>query len=198
MIRTPQALVPYAFALAFLAAGALWHLAGETNPARVRVTGAASVGGSFALLDQNGETRTDADFRGRWMLIYFGYTHCPDVCPTTLSLMSEVLNRLGKRAERLAPIFITVDPERDTPEVMKAYLASFDPRFIGLTGPPSHIASAAAAYRVYVGRHLLPGGGYSMDHSSVIYLMNPVGKFAADYDESQGPDAIAADIEKRL
>jgi len=136
--------------------------------------------------------------RGRWMLIYFGYTHCPDVCPTTLSLMSEVLNRLGKRASRVAPIFITIDPARDTPEVLKAYLASFDPRFVGLTGPPSHIASVTANYRVYVSRHALPGGGYAMDHSSVIYLMSPAGKFAADYDQSQGPDAIAQDLEKRL
>jgi cytochrome oxidase Cu insertion factor (SCO1/SenC/PrrC family) len=198
MIRTPQALVPYVFALAFLAAGALWHASESLGPGRVRVTGVADVGGSFALLDQNGQTRTDADFRGRWMLIYFGYTHCPDVCPTTLSLMSEVLSRLGKRASRVAPIFITVDPARDTPDVLKAYLASFDPRFVGLTGPASHIASAAANYRVYVSRHALPGGGYAMDHSSVIYLMSPAGKFAADYDQSQGPDAIAQDLEKRL
>jgi protein SCO1/2 len=199
MLRTPQALIPYLVALACLSAGGLWRAAEEAQSVgRVITTGTPDVGGPFALLDQNGQTRTDGDFRGRWMLVYFGYTNCPDVCPTTLALLAEVLKQLGGRANRIAPIFITLDPARDTPKVLKQYLASFDPRFIGLTGPNSHIASVAAAYRVYRVRRPLPGGGYAIDHSNVICLMGPDGKFRADYDNSQAPDAIAADLKKRL
>jgi protein SCO1/2 len=199
MLRTPEALVPYIFALACFAAGGMWHMADAANTAgRVVTHGSPDVGGRFALLDQNGATRTDEDFRGRWMWVYFGYTHCPDVCPTTLALMAEVLKRLGPRANRIAPIFITLDPERDPPQVLKAYLASFDPRFIGLTGPRSHIASVTSEYHVYSVKRQLPGGGYAIDHSSVLCLMDPRGKFAADYDNSQGPEEIAADLKKRL
>ena len=199
MLRTPEALVPYIFALACFAAGGLWHAADVAHtPGRVVTRGIPTVGGPFALLDQNGATKTDRDFRGRWMWIYFGYTHCPDVCPTTLAMMAEVLKRLGARANRIAPIFITLDPQQDTPQILKAYLASFDPRFIGLTGPASHIASVAADYHVYSVKRALPGGGYAIDHSNVICLMDPRGNFAADYDNSQEPDEIAADLKKRL
>jgi protein SCO1/2 len=201
MLRTPEALAPYLIALACMAAGGMWHAADQMRTNRVGAvvtTGTPQVGGPFALIDQNGETKTDADFRGRWMLVYFGYTHCPDVCPTTLALMGEVLKRLGGRANRVAPIFITLDPARDTPEVMKAYVASFGPQFVGLTGPDSHIVSVASEYHVYRVRRPLPGGGYAIDHSSVICLMGPDGKFAADYDNSQGPDEIAKEIAKRL
>lgn len=199
MLRTPEALIPYLLALACVSAGGLWSQM-ERAPAvnRVVTIGTPQVGGPFALLDQNGETKTDRDFRGRWMLVYFGYTHCPDVCPTTLSLLTEVLKRLGSRANRVAPIFITLDPKHDTPAVVKAYLDSFDPRFIGLTGPDSHIAAVTAEYKVYRVTRRLPGGGYAIDHSNVICLMAPDGTFAASYDNSQGPDEIAADIEKRL
>jgi protein SCO1 len=199
MLRTPQALIPYLLALACVSAGGLWHAADQARGVgRVIATGTPDVGGPFALLDQNGETRTDADFRGRWMLVYFGYTNCPDVCPTTLALMAEVLKRLGARANHVAPVFITLDPARDTPKVLKQYLASFDPRFIGLTGPNSHIAAVAAEYKVYHARRNLPGGGYAIDHSGVICLMGPDGRFRTDYDNSQGPDEIAADLRKRL
>ncbi|HEY4114026.1 MAG TPA: SCO family protein [Rhizomicrobium sp.] len=197
MLRTPEALVPYFLAAACILGGSLWH-ASERLEARVVTVGEPQVGGPFALLDGNGDTRTDRDFRGRWMMIYFGYTHCPDVCPTTLSLMSAVMDRLGGRASRVAPIFISVDPLRDTPAVMKQYLSSFGARFIGLTGPRSHVASVASEYRVYFRRRPLPGGDYAVDHSSVIYLMDPNGKFAADYNNSQSPDEIAADLKKRL
>jgi protein SCO1/2 len=198
MLRTPEALIPYILALVCISAGGLWHAADESRLGRVVTTGIPQVGGPFALLDQNGETKTDTDFRGRWMLVYFGYTHCPDVCPTTLSLMEEVLKRLGGNANRVVPIFITLDPARDTPAVMKQYVESFGPRFIGLTGPESHIASVAAEYRVYRVRRPLPDGGYAIDHSGVICLMGPDGRFAADYDNSQGPDEIAKDIATRL
>ena len=197
MLRTPEALIPYLLAAACVVSGGMWRAA-ERLEARVVTVGEPQVGGPFALLDQNGDTKTDRDFRGRWMMIYFGYTNCPDVCPTTLSLMSAVMDRLGGRAARIAPIFITVDPDHDTPAIMKQYLASFGPRFIGLTGPRSHIASVTSEYRVYFRKRPLPGGLYAVDHSSVIYLMDPNGKFAADYDNSQGPDDIAADLKKRL
>jgi len=199
MIRTPEALIPYMLAAACLAGGALWSAAGELASAnRVVTVGTPKVGGPFALIDQSGETRTDRDFRGRWMLIYFGYTNCPDVCPTSLALMSDVMTRLGGRGARMAPIFITIDPDRDTPNVLKQYLASFGPQFIGLTGPGSHIASVASEYRVYVARRASKEGGYAVDHSNVIYLVDPSGKFAANYDNSQSPDDIAADLKKRL
>jgi len=198
MLRTPQALVPYLLALACITAGGMGHAIDQLAPGRVLTIGTPDVGGPFALLDQNGETRTDAAFRGRWMMIYFGYTNCPDVCPTTLTMMSQVMDRLGARAGRVVPIFITVDPDHDTPQLMKQYLSSFGPRFVGLTGPKSHIASVSYKYRVYVRRVAQPGGGYALDHSSVIYLMDPNGKFAADYDNSQGPDEIAADLKKRI
>ncbi len=199
MIRTPEALIPYALAAACVVAGGMGYAAAELlSPSRVVTIGAPAIGGPFALLDQNGETRTDRDFRGRWMLIYFGYTNCPDVCPTSVALMSEVMERLGGRAARIVPIFITVDPDRDTPQVLKEYLLSFGPKFVGLTGPTSHIASVASEYRVYSARRTLKGGGYAVDHSNVIYLMDPAGKFAANYDNSQGPDAIADDLKKRL
>ena len=199
MIRTPEALIPYILAAGCAVSGGLWYTADKlTSPNRVVTVGTPQVGGPFALLDQNGQTRTGRDFRGRWMLIYFGYTNCPDVCPTSLALMSDVMSRLGGRGARVVPIFITVDPDRDSPQVLKQYLASFGPKFVGLTGPKSHIASAASEYRVYIARRPSKDGGYAVDHSNVIYLMDAAGKFAGNYDNSQGPDEIAADLRKRL
>ncbi|MBV9570894.1 MAG: SCO family protein [Alphaproteobacteria bacterium] len=199
MIRTPQALIPYALALACIAAGSLWHLAGQASPdRRVVSAGIAQVGGPFSLTDQNGAARTDADFRGRWMLIYFGYTNCPDVCPVTLALMSEALKQLGSAADRVVPVFITLDPRHDTPKVMKFYLASFDRRFVGLTGSSGAIAKVASEYRVYSVRRPLSGGAYAIDHSSVICLMGPDGKFVTAYDGAGAPETIAADMRRRL
>jgi protein SCO1/2 len=197
MFRTPEALTPYVLALACFAAGGLWHLADQAQT-RVATIGSAKVGGPFRLIDQNGQTKTDADFRGRWMWVYFGYTNCPDVCPTTLALMGEVLTRLGGSANRIVPIFVTLDPAHDTPKILKLYLGSFDRRFVGLTGPDREIAAVAKEYRVYRAMRPLPGGGYSIDHSNVICLMGPDGKFVAVYDNSQTPEAIAADLRKRF
>jgi len=164
----------------------------------VVTTGVAQVGGPFRLVDQNGRVRTDTQFRGRWMWVYFGYTNCPYVCPTTLSLMSEVLQELGGRANRIAPIFITLDPAHDTPSTLKLYLNAFDPRFIGLTGTEQQVASMAKEYHVWRVKRALKGGCYAIDHSSVICLMDPSGRFAAVYDTSQTPEQIAADMRKRL
>jgi protein SCO1/2 len=199
MIRTPEALIPYIVALAAFLAGLAWHLADSIpHLGQTIVSGKIEVGGPFHLIDQDGAPREDRDFRGRWMMIYFGYTHCPDVCPLTLSLMSDVMQRLGGKSSHIVPIFITVDPARDTPKIMKAYVASFGKNFVGLTGDAKSIALAEREYRVAAIRHPLPGGDYAMDHSSTIYLMDPSGKFVMDYDDSTKPDDIAADIAKRL
>src|SRR5437763_1636152 len=199
MLRTPEALIPWLLAAACVAGGGLWNMAERLEaPGAVTTHGTAEVGGPFRLVDQHGRTRTDAEFRGRWMLVYFGYTNCPDVCPTTLALMSDVLKQLGGRASRLAPLFITLDPAHDTPHLLKLYLDSFDPRFIGLTGTEAQTAAVAKEYRVYRVKRPLKDGGYSLDHSSVICLMGTDGKFAAAYDNSQMADQIAADLRKRL
>ncbi|HEX4113887.1 MAG TPA: SCO family protein, partial [Stellaceae bacterium] len=118
-------------------------------PRNAAVEAPLSIGGPFTLTDQNGVVRHDTDFRGKLMLVYFGYTYCPDVCPTTLTLMSDALKKLGPDAARIAPLFITVDPDRDTPAQMKLYIQSFDPRFVALTGSAAQVAAAAGDYRVY-------------------------------------------------
>jgi len=199
MIRTPLALIPYLIAALAVGAGLLWHagdLLSATNP--VASQGEALVGGPFRLIDQDGNERRAADFHGRFMLVYFGYSNCPDVCPTTLAVMADALDKLGPRAGRVVPIFVTVDPERDTPKVLKAYLKAFGPRFVGLTGAEKEVAAAGRAYRVYYKRAPLKDGGYAMDHSSHIYLMGPDGKFIADYDETLGPDGLADALRKQL
>jgi cytochrome oxidase Cu insertion factor (SCO1/SenC/PrrC family) len=148
------------------------------NPASV-TSGTALVGGPFTLTDQDGKPRSDTEFRGKLMLIYFGYTYCPDVCPTTLATMTDALEKLGDKAARVQPIFITIDPERDSPPVMKRYVANFSPRLVGLTGSPAQIAAVARAYRVYYAKADTGRGGndYLMDHSGFIYLMGPDGKY---------------------
>jgi len=179
-----------------MASGLLWHQADRM--ARLGgnvVTGTAEIGGPFTLTDQDGKTRTDADFRGRYMLVYFGYSFCPDVCPTTLAMMAKALDELGARKDRVTPIFITVDPERDTPQVLKAYLKSFGENFVGLTGD---IAGAAHAYHAFYAKQPLPGGNYAMNHSGVIYLMGPDGRFVTYYEDAVGPDGLAADLKQRL
>ncbi len=160
--------------------------------------GTATIGGPFTLTDQNGATRTDRDFRGQYLLIYFGYTYCPDVCPTTLAVMQQALDRLGPTASRVTPVFVTIDPARDTPQVLKPYLKSFGERFVGLTGSDAAIAAISHEYSVYAARQPLKGGGYAMNHSSTIYLMGPNGKFLTHYDEVIGPDVLAADLRKRI
>jgi cytochrome oxidase Cu insertion factor (SCO1/SenC/PrrC family) len=180
-------------------AGLLWHVGDRmAGIGQAVVTGTAEVGGPFKLLDQSGHERADGDFHGRYLLVYFGYTRCPDVCPTTLAVMADALARIGQRRQKIAPIFITIDPERDTPKALKAYLESFGPDFVGLTGNSDAVRKVASAYRVFYSKHPLSGGGYGMDHTSVIYLMGPDGKFVTYYDETLGPDALAADLKKRV
>jgi len=207
--------------LAVVAAGAFWRISdsrlqGETDALDAGDLSLQSetqtpeplpgdFGGSFALTDQFGMHRTDMDFRGKYMLIFFGYTYCPDVCPTTLAVEKEALDKLGARASRIVPIFITVDPKRDTPDKLKSYLSSFDanqpstrPNFVGLTGTDEEIAKAAKAYRVFYRAHLdgLMAGaaGYSIDHTGDVYLMGPDGKFVSYYSQGILSDEMAADL----
>jgi protein SCO1/2 len=163
-------------------------------------TNGSLLGGPFTLQDGNGTTVTDRDFRGKYMLVYFGYTFCPDVCPTTLSEVADALDRLGPKAERLQAVFITVDPKRDTPAVMKQYVAAFGPRLLGLTGTPEQIAQVAKEYRVYYAEHRTGPGpdDYSMDHSSILYLMGPDGRFIAPIRPDETGAEMAADLGKLM
>jgi protein SCO1/2 len=199
MIRTKIAFVPYALMAAAVVAGLLWHAGDMTARLGGNVAmGTADIGGPFALTDQDGKRRSAADFRGRFMLVYFGYSFCPDVCPTTLAMESAALAKLGAKAARVAPVFITVDPARDRPAVLKTYLASFGKDFTGLTGDEKSIASVAREYHVFTVKRTLQGGTYAMDHSSVLYLIGPDGRFVTYYEDGIGPDGLAADLEKRL
>ena len=158
----------------------------------------ASVGGPFHLEDQTGKPVSDVDMKGRPFLVFFGYTHCPDVCPTTLFEISEVMKALGKDADRTGALFITVDPERDTPAALKDYLSNFDPHLRGLTGDPNAVNAAIKAYRVYAKKVPLEHGDYTMDHTAVVYLMDKEGRFVAPFNLKQPPDAAAAELRKYL
>jgi len=161
--------------------------------------GEALVGGPFELIDGDGRTRTDQEFRGRHMLIYFGFTYCPDVCPTELQNMTNALDQLGDAAAAIQPIFISIDPERDTPEVVGAYVDHFHPSMIGLTGSPEAVAAAAKAYRVYYRRADDPNASdYLMDHSSIVYLMRPDGKFLTHFSYGTTAEEMAATIRRYL
>ncbi len=151
-----------------------------------------TIGGPFSLTDGAGHTVTDRDFHGRWLLIYFGYTHCPDACPTTLSAIGGALDKLppGKR-KGFTVLFITVDPARDTPGVVGQYAKAFGPEFSGLTGSQEALSKVETEYRVYAQRHDLKGGDYAMDHSSIIYLVGPDGHFAGLLDDSLSPTEMA-------
>jgi protein SCO1/2 len=199
MPRFPVVLLPFLLLATVLAAGALWRL-GDLRAQRGTQTisiDKVELGGPFTLTDQNGEKRSDSEFRGKYMLIFFGYTFCPDVCPTTLAVMAAALDKMGSGADRIAPIFISVDPERDKPEVLKAYLSAFGPRFVGLTGTEEEIAATAKAYRVYVQSHKDEGQNYTVDHSGVVYLMDKSGAFLANYSLDASPDKLAADLTKQ-
>jgi protein SCO1 len=159
---------------------------------------ASAIGGSFKLVDQNGTQITEADIKGRPFLVFFGYTHCPDVCPTTLFDVSEVLRALGKDADRTGALFITVDPERDTPAVMKDYLSSFDPHLRGATGDRVAVDAAEKAYRVYAKKVPAENGDYSMDHTALVYLMDKQGRFVAPFSLKRRPEDAAADLRRYL
>jgi protein SCO1/2 len=154
----------------------------------------AAVGGPFHLLDQDGKAVSDEDMKGRPFLVFFGFTHCPDVCPTALFDMSQVLHALGPDAGRIGALFITVDPERDTPAVLKDYLSNFDPHLRGLTGDPAAVNAALKAFRVYAKKVPLEGGDYTMDHTAVVYLMDKNGRFVAPFNMKRTAEAEVADL----
>ncbi len=141
---------------------------------------------------------SDEDVKGRPFLVFFGFTHCPEICPTTLFEISEVIRELGKDADRIGALFITVDPERDTPAALKHYLSSFDPHLRGLTGDPAAVNATIKAYRVYAKKVPLEGGDYTMDHTAVVYLMDKDGRFVAPFNLKRTPEAAAAELRRYL
>jgi protein SCO1 len=178
-------------AIGLLALAAIW-LAW-----RPQATSESLIGGPFALQDGAGKTITDETLRGRPFLVYFGYTHCPDVCPTELASISDALAKMGDKA--VPALFITVDPERDTPAMMKDYVSSFDPHIIGLSGSPQAIGAAEKAYRVFARKgQVQSDGGYSMDHSSIVYLMNKTGGFVEALNLDRPAEETAKELESNL
>lgn len=196
-------LTPILLAGAVIIGVVLWRQADRLpRPGQVVSTGQAIVGGPFHLTDQNGNPVSSRTYQGRYMLIYFGYTFCPDVCPATMGVMAGAMGKLGDRARDVVPIFITVDPARDTPAVLKQYVAAFGPRFVGLTGDQASITQVEKEFHVYARKATAPPGSsegaYGVDHSNVIYLMGPDGKLVSHYDNPLSPDQLAASIRQHI
>lgn len=183
----------FAASLALGLALTLWLMGGPRG-----VTAASTIGGPFQLVDQSGQAVTEKNLQGKPTIVFFGFTHCPDVCPTALFEMSEILRAMGKDANRVNAYFVSVDPERDTPEIMKSYLSSFDPNLKGLTGSPEQVAGVISAYRVYAKKVPLKDGDYTMDHTALIYLMDREGRFVAPFNIKRKPEEAAADLKKYL
>ena len=175
--------------------GVLLLVAGRSP---VQIAAPSAIGGPFKLVDQNGQAVTEEALKGKPSLIFFGFTHCPDICPTALFDMSEIYKALGQDGDKVGAYFVSVDPERDTPAVLKEYLSSFDPRLRGLTGDPAAVAAVEKAYRVYSKKVPLDGGGYTMDHTALVYLMNKDGQFVAPFSLKRKPEDAAADLKRYL
>jgi protein SCO1/2 len=159
---------------------------------------AAAIGGPFHLVDQDGKPTSEQDFKGKPFLVFFGFTHCPDVCPTALFEVSEIFRKLGPDANRARALFVTVDPERDTPEKLKDYLSSFDPHLSALTGDPAASAAVTKSYRVYSKKVPLEGSDYTMDHTAIVYLMDKEGRFVAPFNLKRRPEEAAAELRRYL
>jgi len=186
--------------------GIMWVLAlvslvfayqyGAFNPSGQKNSGintSSGIGGEFSLISHTGETVTDKTFSGAPFMVFFGFTHCPDVCPTALFEMSEALRATGEKGEKLRALYITVDPERDTTDVLKNYMSSFDPRVIGLTGSPEAIQNVARAYRAYY-KKVPTKESYTMDHSAAVYLMDKNGQFLRVIDLKRPPETVAKEL----
>lgn len=185
-------------AIALAIAGAAFYFAsGRSGPMG---SGEALVGGPFSLVDHTGRRVTEKDFLGRYMLVFFGFTYCPDVCPTELQVMSAALDELGPEGDNIQPVFVSIDPERDTPEVLKQYVENFHPRLVGLTGTPEEIAAIAHAYRVYYKKVESSGasGDYEMDHSTTIYLMDREGRFRKHFGYTTDAKALAQGLREAI
>lgn len=163
----------------------------RTQP--VQSSGAALIGGAYALTDHKGQPVTEKSYYGKWQMVFFGFTHCPDICPTKLSTIRETLDLLGERAKLVTPIFITVDPERDTSQVMADYIGNFGEDFVGLTGSVESVRAVAKAYRVFYTKVQLEGSalGYTMDHSAYTYVMNPKGEYVTHFAYGTKPEEMA-------
>jgi protein SCO1/2 len=170
-----------------------WAMGGVSKVAQP-----AAIGGPFQLTDQNGKAVTDKNLKGKPTLIFFGYTHCPDVCPTSLFEISEVLRAMGKDADKINAVFISVDPERDTQAAMKDYLSSFDPHLEGLSGDPAETAKVITSYRVYAKKVPTKDGDYTMDHTALIYLMDRDGRFVSPFNLKRTPEEAAVELKRYL
>lgn len=189
--------VAMAFAIVTLVAFTAFQFSGANTGAKItQIKGNPLIGGPFYLIDHTGKRVTEKDFEGRLMLIFFGYTYCPDVCPTELLVMTTALELLGARADKVTPIFITVDPKRDTAEQLASYISNFHERFVGLTGSHEEIRAAAKAYRIYYAKAKGDGSSddYLMNHSSIVYLMNAKGKYVTHFSYGTSPEKMAEKI----
>lgn len=184
-----------------LAIGAItaWIMISQAPPQSALATGKALVGGPFSLVDGTGKRVTEKDFAGRKMLVFFGFTSCPDVCPGGLQVIASALEKLGTKSDKVAPLFITLDPERDTPAKVAEYAKSFSPKLTGLSGTPEEVTAAAKAYRVYYKK--VPGSDastYTLDHTSIIYLMDESGQYLAHYPYPVTVDELAKRLDTAL
>ena len=188
------------FLIGALTAAAVLLLTAPEGTRQVQSSGTALVGGPFSLIGADGKTVTDQDFRGRYMLVFFGFTHCPDICPAELQVIAEALDKLGDKAAKVVPIFITVDPERDDPKTMGEYVKSFGPNFVGLTGSPDAIAAAAKAYRVAYTKaeNTASPENYNVDHSALVYLMDTNGQYLAHFPYGTGAQEMAEKLDRFL
>lgn len=161
-------------------------------------SGKALIGGPFVLTDQTGKQVTDKDFRGRYMLVFFGFTACPDICPAGLQLISAALDKIGAKADNITPIFISVDPARDTPEKIAAFVKNFNDRLVGLTGTAEEVAAVAKAYRVFYEKtpNEVAPAEYGMNHTSIIYLMGPDGEYITHFTPTTDVEAMAEKLNK--
>lgn len=184
-------------ALAVYVGPTLLKVVPERGPSQ---KGEALIGGSFTLINGDGDTVTDADFKGRFMLVYFGFTHCPDICPTTLLMVAQALEQLGADAKNIVPIFITLDPERDTPEIVGAYVKNFSDNMVGLTGSKAQIDAAANAYKIYFSKVKSDDSamGYMIDHSGFVYLMDGQGKYLTHFSHTMPLQALVSGIRKHV
>ena len=195
-----RAVLLFAALVLALAAGVGGYALMSQRLERQAESGVALVGGPFTMTDQNGQRVSEKDFLGKHMLVFFGYTYCPDICPTELQVMMAALDQLGRQADEVQPVFVSIDPARDTPEVMKAYVENFGPRLTGLTGSPEEVAAMAKAYRAYYAKSgdTSSPDAYLMDHSSIIYLMGPDGRFRKHFTYTTDAQRLAGELREQL
>jgi cytochrome oxidase Cu insertion factor (SCO1/SenC/PrrC family) len=190
-----------AAAIMILAAFAIGALALTQWPTKGPIgSGTALIGGPFTMVNQKGETVTNKSFDGHYTIYFFGYTFCPDVCPTELQVLTAALKELGPDAAKITPVFVSIDPERDTPKIIGEYVSNFDSRFVGLTGSPEQLANMARAFHVYYKKEANPkdAQNYGMDHPSILYLMGPDGKFAKHFPYTTDAKALALELKSVL